>query len=174
VRRLAGETRARLSKLAARHAEGRRRLEARGWRDEQILALASIVEKESARPEDRRRIAGVFLNRLDDPEFRPARALASDTTAAYGCVVARDDAPSCAAYAGSVTPEMLRDGANRYNTYAHPGLPPGPIANPGEDAIAAVLEPARHGYLFFVSTGAGATSFSRSYEEHQAKVHGKK
>ncbi|HMJ12215.1 MAG TPA: endolytic transglycosylase MltG, partial [Polyangiaceae bacterium] len=91
-------------------------------------------------------------------------------TAAYGCLVAASEAPSCADFRGRVTPAMLRDASNRYNTYRHPGLPPGPIANPGESAIAAVFSPARSDYRFFVRNAAGGHSFSRTFEEHSRGV----
>ncbi len=170
VRMLVDEMRARLRRVYALEPAGRRRLAARGWADEEILTLASVVEKESARPDDRRSIASVFMNRLDDPAFQPARALASDPTALYGCLVAPDYAPSCAEARGKLTPALLRDGDNAYNTYVHPGLPPGPIANPGQDAILAVLAPARTSYLFFVAGPNGKTTFSRSFDEHRAKI----
>jgi UPF0755 protein len=65
---------------------------------------------------------------------------------------------------------MLRDPKNRYNTYRHPGLPPGPIANPGEGALAAVLAPATSDYLYFVADGRGRHRFSRSFEQHRQAV----
>jgi UPF0755 protein len=65
---------------------------------------------------------------------------------------------------------MLRDSANRYNTYRHPNLPPGPIGNPGERALRAVLEPAKTEYLFFAAKGGGKHRFSRTFEEHREAV----
>jgi UPF0755 protein len=65
---------------------------------------------------------------------------------------------------------MLRDAANPYNTYAHPGLPPGPIGNPGESAILAVLDPAQTDFLFFVARGAGRHHFSRTLEQHNRAI----
>jgi UPF0755 protein len=65
---------------------------------------------------------------------------------------------------------MLRDSANAYNTYRHAGLPPGPIANPGESAITAVLAPAVTDFLFFVGAGDGRHTFTRTFEEHEAAV----
>jgi UPF0755 protein len=136
----------------------------------EVLTLASMVEKETARPEERALIASVFFNRLRDPAFSPRRMLQSDPTAVYGCLVEPSAAPSCADFRGRVTPAMLRDPLNRYNTYRHPGLPPGPIANPGERAIEAVLAPAQTDYLFFVRNGPGSHSFSRTFEEHSRGV----
>jgi UPF0755 protein len=134
----------------------------RHWSEHEIVTLASIVEKETADPGERPLVASVYLNRLDDAEFTPRGMLQADPTAAYGCEVA--PRPSCAA--GRVTPEMLRDADNPYNTYKHAGLPPGPIANPGEASIVAVLKPAKSDYLFFVRTGNGRHTFSRTLAEH--------
>jgi UPF0755 protein len=104
---------------------------------------------------------------LHDPEFRPARMLQSDPTASYGCIVGAAEIPSCAGFHGSVTPALLRDAANPYNTYRHAGLPPGPIANPGEASIEAVLAPAQTDYLYFVAKGGGRHAFSRTFAEHR-------
>ena len=112
------------------------------------------------------------MNRLSDPTFRPAKTLQSDPTAAYGCLVESARAPSCGAATGGVTPGMLRDSANRYNTYRHAGLPPGPIGNPGERALRAVLAPAKTDYLFFVAKGGGKHRFSRTFEEHREALGG--
>jgi UPF0755 protein len=136
-----------------------------GWQLREVLTLASIVEKEAVRPEEQPIIASVFYNRLDSPDFKPARSLQSDPTAAYGCLVA-PALPSCAGSGEHITPAMLRDFANPYNTYRHPGLTPGPISNPGLGAIRAVLAPATTDFLFFVAAGDGRHTFSRSLEEH--------
>ncbi len=139
----------------------------RGWGEHELTTLASIVEREATHADERPRIAGVYLNRLDDPEFRPLRRLQADPTAAYGCVLLGASLSSCAGYTGKVTPQMLRDAANPYNTYAHSGLPPGPIANPGEGALRAVLAPEKSEFLFFVARGDGRHTFSRTLEDHQ-------
>ncbi|HET9931576.1 MAG TPA: endolytic transglycosylase MltG [Polyangiaceae bacterium] len=171
IRQLVAELRKRLTKLDARANGGMSRLERqRGWKERDVLTLASIIEREAAVKEERPLIASVFLNRLDDPSFRPPGMLQSDPTAAYGCLAAPTLAPSCAGYTGRVTPEMLRDGANPYNTYRHSGLPPGPIANAGEDAIFAVLSPASTSFLYFVADGRGRHRFSRSFEEHRRAI----
>jgi UPF0755 protein len=65
---------------------------------------------------------------------------------------------------------MLLDAENRYNTYRHDGLPPGPITNPGLPAVRAVLAPVTHDYLYFVARGGGAHAFSRNLDEHQVAV----
>jgi UPF0755 protein len=173
VRTLARETEKRLVRLDAKHPGARARLKQDFGFDEQaILTLASIVERESGDLSEQPLIASVFFNRLRDPNFRPLRTLQSDPTAGYGCLVEPALAPSCAEFQGSVTPAMLRDPKNRYNTYRHPGLPPGPIANPGENAVSAVLAPASSDYLYFVSNGRGRHRFSRTFEEHRKAVDG--
>jgi UPF0755 protein len=112
----------------------------------------------------------VFFNRLTDATFLPPKMLQSDPTAAYGCIFEPDESDACAAYEGKVTARMVRDRNNRYNTYRHPGLPPGPICSPGLDALIAVLEPEEHDYLFFVADGRGGHIFSRSFAEHEAAI----
>ncbi|HLD21628.1 MAG TPA: endolytic transglycosylase MltG, partial [Patescibacteria group bacterium] len=102
----------------------------------EVLTLASIIEKEVATPTDRRLVAGVFLRRLAD-EYR----LESDATINY---ITRKH----------TTRPTAQDLANesRYNSYKYPGLPPGPISNPGLDAILAVIEPTASDYYFFLNT----------------------
>ncbi len=133
-----------------------------------VIALASIIEKEAAKADEKPLIASVFLNRLADPSFRPLRMLQSDPTASYGCLVQEPPPASCTA--GRPTPAMLRDATNLYNTYRHPGLPPGPIASPGQDAIRAVLSPAKTDYLYFVGQGGGRHRFSRTFAEHRGAI----
>jgi UPF0755 protein len=171
VSQLASETRKRLGRLddSTGGALGRLR-EQRGWSERDVLTLASVVERESSAPDERARIASVFYNRLDDPTFRPARRLQSDPTAAYGCAVDGERIPSCAGFRGRVTPEMLRDPANPYNTYRHPGLPPGPIANPGEGSIRAALQPETTEFLYFVLGPDGRHRFGRSFSEHRRAI----
>jgi UPF0755 protein len=171
VAMLVRETQKRLDRLRRQYPGAFERLQReQGWGEREIVTLASIVEKEAAEPEERPTIASVFFNRLLDPTFSPRQMLQSDPTAAYGCVVAPERVPTCATFDGRVTPEMLRDSANAYNTYRRPGLPPGPIANPGESAIAAVLSPAKTPYLFFVAKGGGRHVFSRTFDEHNAAI----
>src|SRR5262249_6208505 len=131
--------------------------------------LASVVEKEAARSDELPIIASVFFNRLNDPDFQPLRMLQSDPTAGYGCV-ALPSIESCKGFTGRVTPAILRDPGNPYNTYRHPGLPPGLIPNPGLAAIEAVLVPAKTDYLFFVAQGDGRHAFSRTLGEHEAAI----
>ena len=168
VRVLVGEARKRLQKLLAAHPGRLAQLGTDfGFHEREVLTLASMIEKEAHLDDERPQIASVFFNRLRDPEFRPARMLQSDPTASYGCLVAGAEIPSCAGFKGSVTPALLRDAANPYNTYRHAGLPPGPIANPGEASIEAVLAPARSDYLYFVAKGGGRHTFSRTFAEHR-------
>jgi UPF0755 protein len=96
--------------------------------------------------------------------------LQSDATAAYGCLIARAQIDTCRDYAGLVTPAMLRDANNPYNTYKHPGLPPGPIANPSESAILSVLDPPETPYFFFVAGTAKRHVFSRTLSEHERAI----
>lgn len=139
------------------------------WGPHEALVLASIVEKEAAVADERPIIARVFLNRLRDPGFVPKR-LQADPTVSYGCLTARDAAPSCAGFEGAITRAMLADRENVYNTYRHEGLPPGPICNPGIDSIRAVLDHAPNRYLYFVARGGGRHTFSATLEEHNAAV----
>jgi UPF0755 protein len=144
--------------------------------DRAIVALASLVERETGAPDDRAHIAAVFWNRLRLPDFRP-RLLQSDPTVTYGCVAmaARGTAlPACDNGDGGVrraiTGAMLNDRANPFNTYQHEGLPPGPIANPGARALAAALSPTGDQDLYFVAMGEGRSAFAPSLEEHRRNV----
>lgn len=125
-----------------------------GLSPHQVLTLASIVEKETAVPEERPLIAQVFLNRL-----RQRMRLQTDPTVIYGL---RD-------FNGNLTRKDLET-PTPYNTYLINGLPPGPIANPGRAAIAAVLQPASESYLYFVSKNDGTHYFSRDLAEHNRAV----
>lgn len=121
---------------------------------EQVVVLASIIEKEALLSSELPIVAGVFMNRLNIN-----MALQSCATVQYllpepKAVLSKEDT-------------LIR---SPYNTYLSAGLPPGPISNPGTAAIEAVLHPAKHDYLFFVANGDGSHSFSRTYGEHlQAK-----
>jgi len=123
----------------------------------EALILASIVEKETARTDERERIAGVFVRRLEQ-----RKRLETDPTVIYGIGPAFD---------GNLTRQDLRTDTP-YNTYTRRGLPPTPIALPGQAAIRAALHPAPGKELFFVATGLGDGShkFSVTNEEHEAAV----
>jgi UPF0755 protein len=113
-----------------------------------------MIEKEAVVPEERPLIASVFLNRLhkDMP-------LQSDPTSVYGI----------RAFAGKISKkDILRE--TPYNTYRIPGLPPGPIGNPGEDSIKAVLYPEQTTYLYFVARKDGTHQFSASLDEHNRAI----
>jgi UPF0755 protein len=135
-----------------------------------LVTLASMVEKEAVADEERPIIAGVFLNRLRDPAFRP-KHLECDPTASYGCVVSPERAPSCAGFSGKATAAIEHDPENAYSTYTHEGLPPGPIANPGARSLEAAMNPASTHYFFFVARGDGHHTFSETYQAHSAAVH---
>ena len=170
VRTLVKQLDRRFSQIAAEHPKGLRDLkDGMGWSKAQILALASMIEKEAVVDEERPLIASVFLNRLRDPAFSP-KFLQCDPTAAYGCLVS--DAPSCMSFtSGSkITHDMLQDAKNPYNTYKHEGLPPGPIGNPGAKSIEASLDPSPSHHLYFVAKGGGRHTFSETYAEHQAAI----
>jgi UPF0755 protein len=129
-----------------------------GLNSHQIVILASIIEKETGAPEERPLIASVFHNRL-----RKGMRLQSDPTIIYGIA--------------DKTGEMIKnirrkhiDAPTRYNTYTKSGLPYGPIANPGKEAIRAVLEPENSSFLYFVSKNDGTHYFSKNYREHLKAV----
>jgi len=124
---------------------------------EEAVTLASIVEKETALPAERPRIAAVYINRL-----RHGMRLESDPTTIYGISKGRPLGR------GLTMTELVT--ATPYNTYRIDGLPPGPIANPGRDALAAVLNPPSTTELFFVANGQGGHVFASTYEEHQRNV----
>lgn len=122
---------------------------------EQALIMASIVEKESARSDERAQIAGVFVRRL-----RRGMRLQTDPTVIYGMGEAYD---------GDIrSADLVRD--TPYNTYTREGLPPTPICLPGREAIHAALHPADGESLYFVARGDGSHQFSATLEEHNAAV----
>jgi UPF0755 protein len=122
------------------------------------LILASIVERETAKPEERPHIAAVYLNRL-----RQGMKLQADPTVAY----------LASGGSGVLDHRLTRSELGRedpFNTYRSAGLPPAPICSPGLEAILAVLHPAVSDDLFFVADGTGGHVFSRSYEAHDIAV----
>jgi UPF0755 protein len=125
---------------------------------EEMVTLASIVEKETGRGDERSRVAAVFVNRL-----RQHMKLQSDPTISYGIVGGK----------GSLGRPILKSEIEQptaYNTYVIQGLPPGPIANPGRAALEAVANPARTKELYFVADGTGGHTFSETLEQHQRAV----
>ncbi|MEW6614355.1 MAG: endolytic transglycosylase MltG [Thermodesulfobacteriota bacterium] len=125
-----------------------------GFTMKKVVTLASIIEKETGKPSERPLISAVFHNRL-----KKGIKLQSDPTVIYGI----------ANFDGNITKRHLKR-RSPYNTYLHYKLPPGPIANPGEDSIRAALFPAKVGYLYFVSKNDGTHCFSSSLREHNVAV----
>jgi len=124
-----------------------------------VVTLASIVEKETAVPEERPLVASVYVNRL-----REHIALAADPTVVYAAMLTGH-------YRGTIYQSDLQFDSP-YNTYRYAGLPPGPIANPGLASLKAAMQPASSNYLYFVAegNGSGRHRFSSSYEQHQQNV----
>ncbi len=149
------------------------------WSDRDLLTMAAIVEKEAVLPVEQPRIAQVFMNRLLDPSFKPKR-LETDPTIRYGCLVPTRKSAACLEWVKPCPPEnpgcdrlhriQLDDKDNPYNTYQHEGLPPGPIANPGRGAMAAVMNPDGSNYFFFVAKDDHSHVFSRTMAEHRRAV----
>jgi len=125
---------------------------------DQLVTLASIVEKETGRADERSRVAAVFVNRL-----RQKIKLQSDPTIIYGLVGGK----------GTLGRPIKRSEIQQpspYNTYVVDGLPPGPIANPGRASLEAAANPARTRDLFFVADGTGGHAFTETYDQHQKNV----
>lgn len=125
---------------------------------EQLVTLASIVEKETARADERSRVAAVYINRL-----QKKMRLQSDPTIIYGLVGGK----------GTLGRPIKRSeilAPSPYNTYVIDGLPPGPIANPGRASLEAAANPARTRDLFFVADGTGGHAFTETYDQHQKNV----
>ena len=125
---------------------------------DQLVTLASIVEKETGRADERSRVAAVFVNRM-----RQKMKLQSDPTIIYGLVGGK----------GTLGRPIKRSEITQpspYNTYVIDGLPPGPIANPGRASLEATANPARTRDLFFVADGTGGHAFTETYDQHQKNV----
>lgn len=122
------------------------------------VVLASIIEKETSRGEERPLVSSVFHNRL-----RRGMRLQADPTVIYGLQAAGTP------WDGTLLHKHLRK-PGPYNTYTEVGLPPGPICNPGKAALRAALTPADSGYIYFVATGDGSHRFSQTLEQHNQAV----
>lgn len=130
----------------------------------EALVLASIIEKETAIPSERRRVAGVFINRL-----RIGMLLQTDPTVIYGITGGKHEDKG----KGPLGRRLLRKDLKHdspYNTYLYAGLPPAPIANAGAASIQAALNPEEHNYLYFVADGTGGHAFGKSLAEHNRNV----
>ncbi len=124
---------------------------------EEAVILASIIEKETGDPSERRRIGGLYSNRL-----KAGMPLQADPTVIYPVTKGKPLKRRI------LRSELRAD--NEYNTYRMQGLPKGPITNPGRESLAAATDPEVHEYLYMVADGSGGHAFARSYEEHQANV----
>jgi UPF0755 protein len=124
---------------------------------EEAVTLASIVEKETGKPSERRMVAGVYCNRL-----RIGMKLDADPTVIYPITKGKP--------LGRRIKRSELNAITGYNTYREPGLPDGPIANPGRESIAAVLDPAPTTALYFVADGTGGHIFADTLAEHNANV----
>ncbi|WP_374635034.1 endolytic transglycosylase MltG [Paracoccus sp. (in: a-proteobacteria)] len=125
---------------------------------EEALVMASIIEKETGIPDERRVVASVFVNRM-----RQGMRLETDPTVIYGITLGKGVLDR-----GIRASELRR--RTPYNTYQIDGLPPTPIANPGRAAIEAAMDPENTEYVFFVADGSGGHAFGRTLEEHNANV----
>ena len=125
---------------------------------DQLVTLASLVEKETAKPDERTRVAAVFVNRL-----KQRMRLQSDPTIIYGLVGGKGTL-------GRAIMKSEIDQPTPYNTYQIDGLPPGPISNPGRASLEAAANPARTRELYFVADGTGGHVFADSFDQHQKNV----
>jgi len=125
---------------------------------DQLVVLASLIEKETSKPEERTRVAAVFVNRL-----KQKMRLQSDPTIIYGLVGGK----------GTLGRPIMKSEIEQptaYNPYLIDGLPPGPIANPGRASLEAAANPARTRELYFVADGTGGHAFAETYDQHQKNV----
>jgi UPF0755 protein len=131
---------------------------ARGLSVRQLVTLASLVEKETAKPEERSLVAAVYTNRL-----RIGMALQCDPTVIYALQLS-----------GKFDGNLRRDDLafdSPYNTYRYPGLPPGPVAAPGKGSLEAAAHPADADFIYFVSRNDGSHEFAKTLDEHNRNVH---
>jgi UPF0755 protein len=143
--------------LAVYDARLRARASAEGLTTREVVTLASLVEKETGKPEERPIVAAVYRNRL-----KRGMPMQADPTIVYALLKAHR-------YDGNIRREDLSMDSP-YNTYKYPGLPPGPIASPGKASLEAALTPANAPYLYFVSRNDGSHVFAETLDEHNANV----
>ena len=146
-----------LGAMVRRFGQEMTRLGIRGGEVERTVTLASLVEKEVHVDAERPEVASVFVNRL-----AAGMPLQTDPAVIYASMLR-------GTWTGVIHQSELKSDS-AYNTYAHAGLPPGPICNPGVAALRAALHPAKTDYLYFVANANGATRFAATLEEHDANV----
>ncbi len=145
--------------------EMRDRAAALGMTVHQVVTLASVIEREAVVPSERPLMAGVFYNRL-----REGVPLQSDPTVQYALTVTAPESQQQYGWWKTVLTAEDLEIDSPYNTYRYPGLPPGPICNPGLASLRAALEPETTDYLYFVARPDGSHAFARTLEEHNANV----
>ena len=143
--------------LAVYDVKLRARASAQGLTTRQAITLASLIEKETGKPEERPIVAAVYRNRM-----KRGMPMQADPTVVYALLKAHR-------YDGNIRREDLAMDSP-YNTYKYPGLPPGPIASPGKASLEAALMPAGAPYLYFVSRNDGSHVFAQTLDEHNANV----
>jgi UPF0755 protein len=131
---------------------------------EEVMILASIVEKETSVASEYAKVAGVFINRL-----RKGMPLQTDPTVIYGITKGRHKNDGKGPLGRRLLTKDLRKDTI-YNTYTRTGLPPTPICNPGRGAINGVLNPDTHDYIYFVADGTGGHAFGKTLAEHNRNV----
>ena len=129
--------------------------------EEEVLILASLVERESKSPQERPIIAGILLNRLNT-----GMALQVDATIQY----AKGYDSNENTWWGQVTPSEYETVKSRFNTYLYPGLPPAPIANPGLESLQAAAEPAQTEYFYYLHDAEGKVHYATTAEEHNQNI----
>jgi len=148
-----------LANFGRRFTPGMRQEAARrGMSIHEVLTIASLVEREARIPEERPIIASIYLNRLE-----AGWLLESDATAQYALGYQEGTGQW---WKSPISLEEMTQIDSPYNTYLYPGLPPGPICNPGLASIQAVINPAETNYMFFYHKGDGSHAFAETYEEH--------
>ncbi len=133
-----------------------------GYSVDDILSIASLIEKEAGTADDYRKVSSVFHNRLSHASSYPK--LQSDATVVYALQMMTGERP------GTVTSEQLDTTDSPYNTYLYDGLPPGPISNPSASAIRYALYPMESNYYYFISANNGTTLYASTLVEHQRNI----